>query len=237
MVPMNCISIVIPVLDDAAALRALLDDLQELAMGCATITVVDGGSSDGSAELARARGVRVLHATRGRASQLAAGVAAADGRWVWLLHADTRVSAAAWHALQRTLTAGGSPWGRFDVRLDGSEVALRCVETLMNVRSRLSSICTGDQGIFVRRDLLDLVGGVPQLALMEDIELSKRLRRYAPPCCISTPLVTSARRWQNNGIVATIGLMWWLRLRYFLGAAPEALARSYYQRDEYQRDE
>ncbi len=228
---MRSLSIVIPVLDDGVALAALLDDLRALRIDRDAVTVVDGGSRDGSAEIAESRGIRVLHARRGRASQLAAGVAASAGTWVWMVHADTRLSAPAWEALQWVLADAASLWGRFDIRLDGSELALRGVERLMNLRSRLSGICTGDQGLFVRRDVLELVGGVPRLALMEDIELCKRLRRLARPRCIATPLRTSARRWQTHGVTRTILTMWWLRLRYFLGESPDALVRSYYDHD------
>lgn len=225
---MYSISIVIPVLNDAVALRQLLDDLDSILGLDAQRIVVDGGSGDGSYELARERIDCVLRSPAGRARQLAAGVAAAQGRWVWMLHADTRVDHRAWRALLGAISVDGAAWGRFDVRLSGDAAAFRMIETLMNLRSRWSGICTGDQGIFVRRDLLELIGGIPDQALMEDVELTKRLRRYSSPICIADRVVASSRRWQQRGIAATVFLMWRMRLRYFLGASPETLVREYY---------
>ena len=225
---MQQISIVIPVLNDATALGRLLDDLDSILGIDAERIVVDGGSEDGSYELARERADYALRTAPGRARQLAVGVVAAHGRWIWMLHADTRVDGAAWRALRKAIASDGAAWGRFDVRLSGREAAFRMIETLMNLRSRWSGICTGDQGIFVRRDLLELIDGVPDQPLMEDIELTKRLRRYANPICIDTRLRVSARRWQHRGIISTVLLMWRLRLQYFFGTSPEVLVREYY---------
>jgi len=228
---MPMISIIVPVLNDVSALRQLLDDLDAIPSFDAERIVVDGGSTDGSMELARPRVDVVLLAPAGRARQLAAGVARARGEWLWLLHADTRVDASAWDALRRAVELNAAAWGRFDVRLTSPYAAFRIIETLMNVRSRWSSICTGDQGIFVRRDLLELVDGIPNQPLMEDIEQTIRLRRFAHPICIDSPLGVSPRRWQEHGIVATVLLMWRLRLQYFCGVAPETLVQQYYGRD------
>ena len=225
------ISIIVPVLDDVSALRQLLDDLDAIPSFDAERIVVDGGSTDGSMELAQRRVDVALRAPTGRARQLAAGVARAHGEWLWMLHADSRVDASAWDALRRAVESDAAAWGRFDVHLTGSHAAFRIIETLMNVRSRWSSICTGDQGIFVRRDLLELIDGIPNQPLMEDIELTKRLRRYARPICIDSPLGVSPRRWQQRGIAATVLLMWRLRLQYFCGVAPETLVQQYYGRD------
>jgi len=224
----TAISIIIPVLDDAPALRQLLDDLDAIGHTDAEWIVVDGGSSDDSVEIAEGRADRVLRASRGRSRQLTAGIAVSSGAWLWLLHADTRVDAGMWQALQRAVATPGVAWGRFDVRLDGDGFVFRIIETLMNVRSRWSGICTGDQGIFVRRDLLELIDGIPDQPLMEDIELSKRLRRYAKPACLETRLKASARRWEQHGIIATILLMWRLRFQYYIGVSPDVLARRYY---------
>ncbi len=219
-------SIVVPVRNDATALAALFDDLDRIADCTAERIVVDGGSDDESFAIARMRATHALRSRPGRATQLAAGVRCATGRWIWMLHADSRVTPEAWHALRRAL-AEAPAWGRFDVRLDATGPAFRVIERSMNVRSRWTGICTGDQGIFVRRDVLAASGGVPLQALMEDIELSKRLRRHARPTCIGVPLVTSARRWQRNGVLPTILLMWRMRLRYFFGASPDDLQRAY----------
>ena len=119
-------------------------------------------------------------------------------------------------------------WGRFDVRLAPSSPTLRLVAWMMNQRSRLTGICTGDQALFVRRDLFNQIGGYADIPLMEDIELSKRLRRISPPACIRQPLTTSSRRWQTRGVLRTIVLMWWLRLQYWAGVSPAKLVKKYY---------
>jgi rSAM/selenodomain-associated transferase 2 len=229
---MAWLSVVVPVLNDAAALRQLFDDLDAVGAADVERIVVDGGSSDASFAVAEQRAQRALAASRGRATQLATGVAVATGEWLWLLHADSRIDAKVWRALQGAIAMRHASWGRFDVRLDDAHPAFRLIETMMNVRSRLTGICTGDQGIFVQRHLLETVGGIPLQPLMEDIELSKRLRRLARPLCITTRLTTSARRWRTHGIAKTVLLMWRLRFAYFFGAAPAALARRYYSTDD-----
>lgn len=224
------ISVVVPVLNDAAALAALLGDLAGSGL---EIVVADGGSRDGSPALAARQGARLVSCKPGRGRQLDEGAKAAGGDWLWFLHADSRVSAA---ALAEIAGLPGQPpgWGRFDVQLDGSgrlaKMLLRAVAALMNRRSALTGICTGDQGIFVHRALLDAVAGMPRQPLMEDIELSRRLRRLARPRRLRGPLRPSARRWLSRGAVRTILSMWALRLRYWLGASPERLAREYYGR-------
>jgi rSAM/selenodomain-associated transferase 2 len=228
---MCAISIVIPVLDDAEPLARLLPELRAAAATTASrieVIVVDGGSRDASLEVAGQHADRVRTTRPGRANQLAEGIAVADGSMVWMLHADSIVGAEHLRVLNDLLTRGRHRWGRFDVRLDADGVLFRLIETGMNVRSRLTAICTGDQGIFARRDMLDAVGGVPRQALMEDVELSKRLRRLGRPFCARESLTTSARRWQTNGVLTTVSLMWLLRIRYFLGADPTILARRYY---------
>ena len=229
---MSTLSIVIPVLNDADALCRVLADLRE-ALGArgrqVDIVVVDGGSRDRSVDVARAAGACVLETGRGRARQLAAGAAAGDAAWLWLLHADSRVGASVIEALLRVIDAQLPAWGRFDIRLSGARPTLRVVEWSMNSRSRLTGIATGDQGIFVHRTLLERVGGIPQQALMEDVELSARLKRIAPPRCLRERLETSSRRWDARGIVRTIALMWWLRALYALGVTPTRLERIYYR--------
>lgn len=218
------VSIVVPVLDDAEALAPLLPQIHR-ATG-AEVAVVDGGSKDGSDALVSAP-ARLVRSQRGRARQMNAGVRATSRPWLWFVHADTQLDDACLLALRAALD-DGCRWGRFDVRLSADAPALRMVAAMMNLRSAISSICTGDQGIFVSRALLEIVGGVPDQPLMEDIELSKRLRRFAPATRIRTPLVTSSRRWERDGIGRTVVLMWELRLRYFLGASPDVLMRRYY---------
>lgn len=216
-------SVVVPVLNDAPALAELIADLRQDAS--LEIVVVDGGSSDDSVQVA-SRADAVCVGASGRGRQMRRGVCKARHDWLWLLHADSRISPAALAAFSRLRTTPG--WGWFDVRLDGDGWALRVVEAAMNRRAALTAIATGDQGIFVHRDLLSSVGGVPPQALMEDVELSKRLRRLARPRRVRAPLATSARRWRRDGTLRTVLDMWQIRVRYFCGEAPERLAHRYY---------
>ena len=229
-------SVVVPVLDDAAALRLLLQDLRE--DPALQIVVVDGGSRDHSLAVAEAKADVALTAPPSRGGQLRRGVECAGGEWLWLLHADTRVPAATlagFRALRQgwRATSGQPPartgWGWFRVRLDGRERPLRLIEWTMARRAAWTGIATGDQGMFVHRRLLAAAGGVPAQPLMEDVELSRRLRRLARPRPVALPILTSARRWQRHGMVRTVASMWWLRLRYFAGADPERLRRCYYR--------
>ncbi len=222
------LSIVIPVLDEAERIAACLTPLQTWRGAGCELVVVDGGSGDSAAERATPLADRVLVAPRGRAQQMNAGAAVARGDALWFVHADTAVPADA-PALIGAALAAGKDWGRFDVRLSGAQPLLRVIERAMNARSRLSGIATGDQGIFVRRERFEAVGGYPAIALMEDIALSKALKRAAGwPACLRAQLLSSSRRWEHDGIVRTVVLMWRLRLAYFCGADPEALRRRYY---------
>ena len=221
------ISIIVPVLDEAAAIAQSLLPLQVLRDRAVEIIVADGGSRDGTPGAACSLADRVIDAPRGRASQMNAGAEAARGDVLLFLHADTRLPAG-WNVMVRDALEGANrEWGRFDVRLDGSHPMLRIVERTMNLRSRLSGIATGDQAIFVTRAAFDAIGGFPHIALMEDVALSRALRSRSRPACLRVPAVTSSRRWERHGIARTIALMWRLRLEYALGADPERLARLY----------
>ncbi|HTS53806.1 MAG TPA: TIGR04283 family arsenosugar biosynthesis glycosyltransferase [Burkholderiales bacterium] len=224
---MKHVSIVVPVLNEAQGLEQALRALRPLRGGGHEVIVVDGGSTDGSARLAAPLADRVLSAERGRANQMNAGAQAAGGDVLLFLHADTRLPERAAQIVLDELARTRRVWGRFDVRIDGRHRLLRLVAVLMNLRSRLTGICTGDQAIFVLRDVFLERGGFPAIALMEDIALSRNLRRVSPPLRVATPVHTSARRWERGGVVRTIVLMWWLRLRYFVGASPVRLARIY----------
>jgi rSAM/selenodomain-associated transferase 2 len=221
------ISIIVPALNEAQSITHILGDLAAARAAGHELILVDGGSSDATPGLGRSLVDRLVVAPRGRATQMNAGAAQATGDLLWFLHADTRVPPGAADRLLAAL-AEGKTWGRFDVRLSGGAALLRVVERMMNLRSCLTGIATGDQGIFVVRRLFEALGGFPDIPLMEDIALSKALRRLARPACLKPPLVTSSRRWERDGILRTVLLMWRLRMAYALGADPGDLAGRYY---------
>ncbi len=220
------LSVVIPVRNEAQALPFLLDDLSALGAAGAELIVVDGGSTDGTCEVAHGRVDQLLKTGPGRAVQMNAGAATARGTYLWFLHADTRVSAEAISRLQQTLEQRPL-WGRFDVRLFPAGPALRLIGWMINLRSRLTGIASGDQGIFVDRACFDALGGYAHIPLMEDLQLCRRLKAQARPHCLRPPLITSSRRWLQHGVWRTVLLMWCLRLAYYAGANPEKLARQY----------
>ncbi|MBX6426457.1 MAG: TIGR04283 family arsenosugar biosynthesis glycosyltransferase [Variibacter sp.] len=224
---MPSLSIVIPVLNEAAGIESLLASLAPLRARGVEIIVVDGGSGDGTAALARAGADQVLSAPRGRGAQMNAGAAAARGDVLLFLHADTRLPADADRLVCDGLAASGRRWGRFDVRIEGRSAMLPLVALGMNVRSRLTGIATGDQALFVSRGAFAQAGGFPDIPLMEDIEMSRRLKRISRPLCLRARVVTSGRRWDERGAWRTILLMWRLRLAHFFGTAPDVLARRY----------
>ncbi len=223
---MGGLSVIVPALDEAAMIRATLTPLQPLREAGHEVILVDGGSSDGTPRLASSL-ARVVEGPRGRARQMNAGAELARGNLLLFLHADTLLDEAALEALLALTGSAGPLWGRFDVRLSGEQPLLRVVESMMNLRSRLTGIATGDQAMFVSRGLFFEAGGFPEQPLMEDIALSARLRRHRRPLCLRQRVITSSRRWERNGILHTIGLMWWLRLAWWLGAEPSGLARRY----------
>jgi rSAM/selenodomain-associated transferase 2 len=229
--PGPTLSVVMPVLNEAAGIRASLDALAPLsAGGGAEVIVVDGGSRDGTAALCAGRADQVLQVAAGRARQMNAGAAQARGARLVFLHADTRLPANAAALIEHALGPGGHGWGRFDVHIEGTSALLPVVAALMNLRSRLTGIATGDQAMFMRKSVFDAVGGFPEQPLMEDVEMSRRLKRtpgIGAPACLRERVVTSGRRWDQRGALATIVLMWRLRLLYWLGASPERLARAY----------
>jgi len=221
------LSVVIPALNEATALPDLLADLAPLLACGAQIIVADGGSNDGTLALIGASDW--VDAPRGRARQMNAGAGLARGEVLWFVHADTRLPMAIDEIWTSLLADHEWQWGRFDVRLSGNDWRLKVIGQMINWRSRLSGIATGDQGLFVRRALFEKLGGFADLALMEDIELCKRLKTHAPALNLRQRLATSSRRWERRGIARTVGLMWLLRARYFFGADPNALARLYRQ--------
>lgn len=224
---MRRISVVIPCLNEAAICVRRLEALQPLREAGHELILVDGGSADDTLSLARPLVDLALISAPGRAVQMNRGAMAAAGDVLWFLHLDTRPSnGAAVQALQ--VAPEGSGWGRFDVRLSGGRPMFRIIERMMNWRSRQTGMVTGDQALFVRRDLFERVGGFPPIPLMEDLAISKRLKRIGRPACLRGPVVTSSRRWERDGVWRTVSQMWFLRSAYFLGADPEWLARRYY---------
>jgi rSAM/selenodomain-associated transferase 2 len=191
------------------------------------VIVVDGGSEDGTPELARPLADRVIAAPRGRASQMNAGAAEARGDVVLFLHADTVLPADADRTVLEGLATTRLLWGRFDVRIAGRHPLLPAVAWLVNFRSRLTGIATGDQAIFAWREAFLRAGGFPPIPLMEDVALARALGGLSQPLCLAERVTTSGRRWESRGVLRTIALMWWLRLRYLLGASPERLAQRY----------
>jgi rSAM/selenodomain-associated transferase 2 len=219
------LGIVMPVLDEAVGLVAVLQSLQPLRVRGAELLIVDGGSRDGTPALAAPWADQVIAAPRGRARQMNAGAAASRAPRLLFLHADTRLPADADARVAAALAC--APWGRFDVRIDGRSRWLPVVAALMNLRSRLTGIATGDQAIFVRREVFERLGGYPDQPLMEDVEISRRLRAIGSPACLRQHVVTSGRRWDAHGAWRTIRLMWRLRWRYWCGASPQLLAETY----------
>ena len=221
------LSIVVPALNEAPGIAASLDALGPLRAGGHEVIVVDGGSTDATVAIAQARADRVIAAPRGRAVQMNAGAAQARGEVLLFLHADTRLPDDAADAIDRAL-ARGVRWGRFDVSIDGRSPLLPLVAAMMNARSRLTGIATGDQAMFVSRGAFDLAGGFPAIPLMEDVAFSKALKQVAgAPACLRQRVVTSGRRWDENGTLSTIATMWRLRFAFWRRADPATLAARY----------
>jgi len=221
------ISIIVPALNEADSIASTLDGLKSFRKDGNEVIVVDGGSKDETVSMAASESDKVIEFAPCRAQQMNVGASQASGDILWFLHADTLVPDNAVQQIQHALENNKYQWGRFDIRLSGRQLQLRIVESLMNLRSRITGIATGDQGIFVRREVFESIGGFANISLMEDLDISKRLKKYSRPCCLDTKLITSSRRWEERGILRTILLMWRLRLAYFLGVKPEKLVNHY----------
>jgi rSAM/selenodomain-associated transferase 2 len=220
------LSIIVPVLNESTTIDAALQWLAPLRARGSEVIVVDGGSDDGTPELARGLADRIVLSSRGRATQMNAGAAVARGDVLLFLHADTHLPINADRLVLDGLTSSKKNWGRFDLRFDEGGV-FHLIAFMMNTRSRLTGIATGDQAMFMTRAAFEGLGGFPAITLMEDVAFSSRLKRIGRPLCVASAVITSTRRWRKNGVLATIFLMWRLRLSYFLGADPELLARRY----------
>lgn len=223
---LSTLSIVIPVRNEGAAIEGCLQPLQRYRSAGVEIVVVDGASEDDTCLRSAGLADQVIASEPGRGVQLKRGAESARGDHLLFLHADTRLPAQGIESLVRVL-AGGRYWGRFDVRLSGRHPLLRIIERAMNLRSCLTGIATGDQAMFMTRAAYEQAGRFAEIPLMEDIELSRRLRRIERPACLRPPAVTSSQRWERGGVVRTVLLMWRLRLAFFFGADPAQLARVY----------
>ena len=224
---MPTFSIIVPVLDEAAGIVASLEALAPVRDAGASVIVVDGGSRDATRTLAAPLADRVIEAPRGRSSQMNVGARQSAADILVFLHADTTLPANALDAISSGLARTGRDWGRFDATIAGADPMLAVVSLLMNARSRLTGVATGDQAIFVRREAFEAVGGFPEIPLMEDVAISKLLLRRTRPLALEDRVVTSGRRWERHGTLRTIFLMWRLRLAYAFGADPRQLARRY----------
>ena len=223
---MKKLSLIVPSLDEATTIVNCLAALQEARARGHEVILVDGGSSDGTPVNAAGLADRIVTCARGRARQMNYGAGLARGDVLVFVHADTVLPRKGLEQLSE-LQAGEKCWGRFDVRLSGSHPLFRLIESGMNLRSRITGIATGDQALFVGRELFEAVGGFPSIELMEDITLSSSLKKIAPPLCLRTRVVTSSRRWERQGILRTILRMMRLRACYALGVKPDQLAREY----------
>jgi rSAM/selenodomain-associated transferase 2 len=225
------LSVIIPTLNEAPRICRLLENIQLVRDARADVLVevivVDGGSTDQTVALVGDRVEQLLTSPAGRAAQMNAGADKAKHAVLLFFHGDTLLPRQSLSLLLQAYDVGAC-WGRFDVQFDCAAKRFRGLAWMMNGRSCLTGICTGDQGIFVRRDVFEQVGGYAHIALMEDIELSRRLRRLQSPFSIRRPVITASRRWQQNGYWTTVWLMWTLRWRYFFGASPATLAKMYY---------
>lgn len=222
------ISIIIPTLNEATALSQHLPELQSYRQRGHEIILVDGGSHDQSLNAARPLVDRIIQTVKGRSHQMNEGADVAKNDILLFLHADTGLPELADNLVLQTLASEQSLWGRFNVRFSSNKIMFKVIAALMNLRSALSGIATGDQAIFVKKRTFEDVGLFDRIPLMEDVALCKKLLKLARPCCLKETVKTSSRRWEKNGVWKTVFLMWRIRLAYFFGAKPEKLADQYY---------
>lgn len=221
------LTVIIPTLNEASTFIHTLEPLQPL-RDRVELIVADGGSTDGTCDIAKPLVDTVVTCPLGRARQMNHGAQAGSGDALLFLHADTRLPADFLTRIESALASESHLWGRFDIRLEPSSRSMRLVAWMVNRRSRLTGVCTGDQAIFVRAQVFRDFGGFKDIPLMEDVEFSRRLRYLTPPACLDAKVVTSSRRWMQNGTLRTVVLMWWLRLLFWLGVSPQRLVRIYY---------
>ncbi|HEX9454219.1 MAG TPA: TIGR04283 family arsenosugar biosynthesis glycosyltransferase, partial [Candidatus Binatia bacterium] len=219
------VSVIIPVLNEAKAIAATLDALIRLKP--AEVILVDGGTADRTRAIAERYSIKIVTSEPGRARQMNRGARVATGDVLLFLHADTRLPISAFDDIATALPNRACVGGRFDVELEGDHWLLPLVARLISYRSRLTKIATGDQALFVRREVFARMGGFPEIPLMEDIAFSRMLKPLGSVACLRSRVVTSARRWEADGVWRTIFRMWTLKLLYFAGVSPRRLKQFY----------
>ncbi|MDH5473284.1 MAG: TIGR04283 family arsenosugar biosynthesis glycosyltransferase [Gammaproteobacteria bacterium] len=221
------ISIIIPCFNEEKSILDTLMPLQSMREHGHEVIISDGGSTDNTCQLALPYVDVLVSSPKGRAQQMNTGALQANGDVFWFLHADTVAPENADQYINHVIKYNHHIWGRFNVHLSGNRFQFRIIELLMNLRSCLTGIATGDQGIFVLRTYFKELNGYKTIPLMEDIEISMRLKRIRKPACIKHKIITSSRRWEKHGIARTIFLMWKLRLAFYFGVSVEKLASQY----------
>lgn len=221
------VSIIIPTLNEEASISHLLQQLQTYRQQGHEVIIVDGGSTDKTVSISQPFADKVIQSEPGRAVQMNNGASQASFDVLWFVHADTLIPDNAVERIQYYLSNDKNKWGCFNIKLSGSHVLFRIIERMINIRSCISGIATGDQGIFINKNLFEVVKGFSNLPLMEDVELCKRLKPISSPVCAKEVLTTSSRRWEQNGILSTVVLMWRLRFLYWMGIGADKLADQY----------
>ena len=222
------VSVIIPVLNEGRSLRDLLESIQSWRKNGHEIILVDGGSDQRDNDSVEHLVDKTIKTPAGRALQMNEGAKQARNEIFFFLHADSSLGDNSISDLVQGLQMSKHAWGRFDIKLSGRHWMLRMIESMMNARSRITGIATGDQGIFVYREIFNQINGYANIELMEDIEISKRLKKISRPLCLTTHITTSSRKWEQKGIVKTMALMWFLRLAFFIGVSPRRLSSIYY---------
>jgi len=219
------ISIIIPALNEEDSIKPLLQQLQKIREQGHEVIVVDGGSADKTVSLSELLADKVIASSAGRAIQMNKGASGSKNDILWFLHADSLIPEDAIKHIQQALN--NKPWGRFNIHLSGKNIVFRIIGSMMNLRSCLTGMVTGDQGIFIDKLLFNKTGGFPNIPLMEDIAMSKNLNKISRPACVKVKLITSGRRWEKNGILSTVFLMWKLRFLFWIGVSADKIALQY----------